>query len=156
MFKKRVNALQNKALKWALSFKNPTLYIPLLLLLLVIHEFYFNHLVDDAFISFRYAKNFFEGKGLTYNFGERVEGHNNFLWVIILSISYLFQLKLEIVAQTLGMFFSIAILILIYMQTIRNLGAKNFWCLVPIILLAANGVFALWATGGLRLIYSLS
>jgi hypothetical protein len=133
-----------------LHFKNPTLYIPLLLLLLVIHEFYFNHLVDDAFISFRYAKNFVEGIGLTYNGGERVEGYTNFLWVIILSIPYLFQLQCEIAAKILGIFFSMAIVMLMYMQTIRNAGEKNFWCLMPVILLAANGSFALWALGGLE------
>ena len=150
MFKKWVNSLQNKSLKLPLSFKNPTLYIPLLLLLLVIHEFYFNHLVDDAFISFRYAKNLVEGKGLTYNFGERVEGYTNFLWVIILSFSYLFQLQFEIVAKILGMLLSMAIIILMYIQTIRNSGAKSFWCLMPVILLTANGSFALWALGGLE------
>jgi arabinofuranosyltransferase len=29
---------------------------------------------DDAFISFRYAKNLVRGLGLVYNSGERVEG----------------------------------------------------------------------------------
>jgi len=39
--------------------------------------------LDDAFISFRYAKNLYEGAGLVYNIGERVEGYTNFLWTII-------------------------------------------------------------------------
>lgn len=39
--------------------------------------------LDDAFISFRYAKNLYEGQGLVYNAGERVEGYTNFLWTII-------------------------------------------------------------------------
>ncbi len=34
---------------------------------------------DDAFISFRYAENLVQGKGLVYNEGERVEGYTNFL-----------------------------------------------------------------------------
>ena len=144
------HSLQNKGLKSALSFNNPTLYIPLLVVLLVIHACYFNHLVDDAFISFRYAKNFVEGKGLTYNAGEKVEGYTNFLWVIVLSTSYLFQLPLEITAKILGMLLSVTIIILLYIQTTRNSGAKNFWCLVPAIFLAANGSFALWTLGGLE------
>ncbi len=37
---------------------------------------------DDAFISFRYARNLAEGRGLVFNAGERVEGYTNFLWTV--------------------------------------------------------------------------
>ena len=37
-------------------------------------------LFDDAFISFRFSRNFAEGHGLVWNVGERVEGYTNFLW----------------------------------------------------------------------------
>lgn len=36
-------------------------------------------LTDDAFISFRYARNLLEGHGLVFNPGEYVEGYSNFL-----------------------------------------------------------------------------
>lgn len=39
--------------------------------------------VDDAFISFRYARNLVEGNGLVFNLGERVEGYSNLLWVLL-------------------------------------------------------------------------
>ena len=41
-------------------------------------------LCDDAFISFRYARNFAEGHGLVFNEGEWVEGYTNFLWTFLL------------------------------------------------------------------------
>lgn len=41
--------------------------------------------VDDAFISFRYARNLAEGRGLVFNLGERVEGYTNFLWTSLLA-----------------------------------------------------------------------
>ena len=41
-------------------------------------------LADDAFISFRYARNLAEGLGLVYNEGEWVEGYTNFLWTAAL------------------------------------------------------------------------
>ncbi|HUI27385.1 MAG TPA: hypothetical protein VL403_14985, partial [Candidatus Kryptonia bacterium] len=41
---------------------------------------------DDAYISFRYAKNFVHGHGIVYNVGQRVEGYTNFLWMIISAI----------------------------------------------------------------------
>ena len=37
--------------------------------------------LDDAFISFQYARSWVEGQGLTW-FGERVEGYTNFGWVV--------------------------------------------------------------------------
>jgi len=40
---------------------------------------------DDAFISFRYAKNLASGLGLVFNAGERVEGYSNFLWTLLSS-----------------------------------------------------------------------
>lgn len=43
-------------------------------------------LVDDAYISFRYAEHLVEGQGLVFNpGGERVEGYSNFLWVMLLA-----------------------------------------------------------------------
>src|SRR5690606_2465390 len=50
--------------------------------------FYFNarrylpFMADDAFISLRYSERFLQGKGLTWNDGERVEGYSNITWVL--------------------------------------------------------------------------
>lgn len=41
--------------------------------------------LDDAFISFRYAENLLAGEGLVYNPGEWVEGYTNFLWTLLLA-----------------------------------------------------------------------
>jgi len=44
-------------------------------------------LFDDAYISFRYARNFAEGLGLVWNPGERVEGYTNFLWTLAVGLA---------------------------------------------------------------------
>lgn len=41
---------------------------------------------DDAYISYRYAANLADGKGLTFNEGERVEGYSNLLYVLVMSV----------------------------------------------------------------------
>lgn len=41
---------------------------------------------DDAYISFRYAKNLVRGEGLVFNPGARVEGYTNFSWVMLSAI----------------------------------------------------------------------
>ena len=45
----------------------------------------FWHNIDDAFISFRYAKNWAMGYGPRYNLGPQQpeEGYSNFLWVVV-------------------------------------------------------------------------
>lgn len=44
--------------------------------------------IDDAFISFRYARNWANGLGPVWNPGEAVEGYTNFLWMAISSLCF--------------------------------------------------------------------
>jgi len=45
---------------------------------------------DDAYVSFRYARNFVLGRGLVYNVGDYVEGYTNFLWTLLAAIPLAF------------------------------------------------------------------
>lgn len=45
-----------------------------------------NVVIDDPWITFQYARNLLEGKGLVFNPGERLEGYSNFTWVLISAI----------------------------------------------------------------------
>lgn len=49
-------------------------------------------LVDDAFISYRYARNLVDGYGLTFNPPDRVEGYSNTLWVLLTALGLLCEL----------------------------------------------------------------
>src|SRR6266545_5422360 len=40
-------------------------------------------MLDDAYISFRYARNALMGHGFVFNPGEQVEGYTNFLWTVL-------------------------------------------------------------------------
>jgi arabinofuranosyltransferase len=44
---------------------------------------------DDAYISYHYAENLVDGKGLVFNPGERVEGYSNFLYVLLMALAFL-------------------------------------------------------------------
>lgn len=46
------------------------------------------HAIDDAYITFRYARNFAEGLGLVYNPGEWVLGTTAPLWALLLGSGY--------------------------------------------------------------------
>jgi hypothetical protein len=79
-----------------------------LLILAFLGSFYayqLSWICDDAFISFQYARNFAEGKGLVFQSGERVEGYSNFLWTIFLSLSFPLKISPESLSIYSGIFF---------------------------------------------------
>lgn len=59
-------------------------------------------LSDDGFISFRYAQNLAEGRGLVYNAGEYVEGYTNLLWTLALAGFMRLGAQPEIMSHVLG------------------------------------------------------
>ncbi len=71
---------------------------------------------DDAYISFRYARNWLEGHGLVYNPGERVEGYTNLLWVLILAGLNAIGVDFESAAMILGVVIGSLLLLLIAIQ----------------------------------------
>lgn len=55
---------------------------------LLFARLYHFHVVDDAYISFQYARNWVSGHGLVFNRGQYVEGYTNFLWIVLLAPFY--------------------------------------------------------------------
>ena len=47
---------------------------------------YWDFWLDDAFITFRYARNLAEGLGPVYNPGERAEGYTSALWMLLTAL----------------------------------------------------------------------
>ncbi len=56
------------------------------LAILTVHALSFRFVIDDAFISFRYAQNLIDGHGLVFNIGEKVEGYSNLLYVLLSAV----------------------------------------------------------------------
>lgn len=99
--------------------------LAIILLSIVVEISIFGNSMDDAYISYRYAENLVDGKGLVFNDGERVEGYSNFLWVLFLSLAYKPGFFLPLFAKFAGMFFSVASLIVLWLLT-KNLRL-GFW-----------------------------
>ncbi|MCI0330496.1 MAG: hypothetical protein L0196_06025 [candidate division Zixibacteria bacterium] len=111
----------------------------------------FNVLQDDAFISFRYVRNFLDGLGLVFNIGERVEGYSNFLWIILLAFLAKLGLPLIETARSIGILAAIGTLGLCTYAA-RNYYPQRGWLWIAAapFLLAANGALAYWAGSGLE------
>ncbi len=101
--------------------------------------------IDDAFITFRYVRQFVAGNGLVFNIGERVEGYSNFLWVMLLSPAAVLSMDLLLAARVLSVALSVGTLLLTY----RLASTSPALTLAPI-MLAAYAPFAAWTMGGLE------
>lgn len=77
---------------------------------------YWPYTVDDAYIIFRYARNWSRGLGLVYNPGVPVDGYTSFLWTILLGIGFRLGIPLEpdTVAKIWGLVFGSFTLFLVW------------------------------------------
>ena len=108
-------------------------------------------LTDDAFISFRYARNLLEGHGLVFNPGERVEGYTNFLWTLELAgIWGLFGVRPEYSAPWLSLAFTAGTLSAVLYQVARmpSLRHRGLVAWMSLGLLCSSATFAVWTSAG--------
>jgi hypothetical protein len=106
---------------------------------------------DDAFISFRYARNWADGNGLVYNVGERVEGYTNFLWTAILAGCDVVGLDIPTMAIALCLASHVCAIV-VTTRLVRRLAPESDSVVVSLaaIAVATSYVMASFATGGLE------
>jgi len=137
--------------------------IPLLLVILTLHAiwagFERGDLIDDAYISARYARNLAQGYGLVYNRGAgltRVEGYSNFIWVLILAAGQAAGANPRAITQTAGIAANLLTLLLVWLLVRRwrrpesDSAAEHYLDLAAPLLLAINLPFLIWASAGLE------
>ena len=121
----------------------------IILVLLMLFAFQKVKLVDDAFISFRYAKNLVEGHGLVFNPGERIEGYSNFLWVILMAGGINLGIFPELFSIIISALVHFSCLIMSYLLALRMF--KNFTlAMIVMLLVGTNWTVASFATSGLE------
>lgn len=102
---------------------------------------------EDAYISFRVARNLATGGGFSFNPGEPgVEGFSNLLWILLLSAGYRLWPDLPHLSLALGWAFLAAHLLLVCWLALRM--GRLAW--LPVLLLATNLSFVGCATSGLE------
>lgn len=108
---------------------------------------------DDAFICFRYARNWIEGLGLVFNAGERVEGFSNPLWTAWIALGMKLGRDPERWTITWGVAAfagTVATLIAVHREARRRAGRDGLG--VPLGALAAvfHAELVAYATSGLE------
>ncbi|MEO6597829.1 MAG: hypothetical protein ABIP94_24040 [Planctomycetota bacterium] len=108
-------------------------------------------LCDDAFISFRYARNLMEGHGLVFNRGEYVEGYTNLLWVLELAGIWALGLRPETAAHLLSMTMTagtLAVVVGFAQRESERWRSRIVWLAFGLV--ACSASFAVWSTSGLE------
>lgn len=111
----------------------------------------FSYINDDAFISFRYAKNFLVGQGLVFNPGEYVEGYTNFLWVMVCSVLIRFAgaANILVAAKILAIALSVGTIVITFLSA-QLLYRYRLPVLIAVLLLASNMGYAANSVSGLE------
>jgi arabinofuranosyltransferase len=123
--------------------------IPLVLFLsLALACYHFT--VDDAFISFRCAKNLAQGNGLVFNVGERVEAFSNPLWVLILSLASLMRIDIVAASKLLGIGCGVLTLVLLMRLCLGVFRLSRAATLVALCYAATNISIVYSAISGLE------
>jgi hypothetical protein len=107
--------------------------------------------LDDAYISYRYAQNLVDGRGLVFNPGERVEGYSNPSWTLLVAAAMKSGMPAPLAGHWLTLLSGAWLLWLSGRYAALLLPANLSWTsgLVPLVLLASNS-FACWTAAGLE------
>jgi len=104
--------------------------------------------IDDAYISFRYARNLARGAGLVWNPGELVDGYTNFAWVIFLTPFEALGLDTPLLARLINGGCAIAIVLIVVRVALQRVGPGA--AAVAGLLLALDGALGRWGQDGLE------
>lgn len=108
--------------------------------------------VDDAGISYSYARNLWDGYGLVLTPGaERVEAATNFLWVLLLSPASALGVSHELLSKILGLSFaSLSLAAIAIFPSVAYRRPPRYFDLVAPLCAATFAHNALWTVSGLE------
>ena len=126
--------------------------------LFVVQAFgYFRFRVDDAYITYRYARNLSDGLGPVWNPGERVEGYTSFLWMLLLAALHVIGIDIELASVLLSCACAFALFVLIWCVWRRLAppatqgGVSPYLVMAGVVVLAAaNSSSGQWSMAGLE------
>ena len=105
---------------------------------------------DDAYITFRFARNLALGRGLVFNVGESppVEGYSNFLWMILCAAFEWIGAPVELLIPALSALCGAVVLWRTF-TLCRSLGTTEKGAFTACLPLACSPALAVWSTSGL-------
>ncbi len=111
----------------------------------------FRFVCDDAFITFRYARNLAEGAGLRYNpdVHPPVEGYSEFLWALWLALGESAGANPVLWATVTSALCGALVIVLLARLLVRRFPEDPWAAPAGVLFAAAFPPLAVWSTGGL-------
>ncbi len=113
------------------------------------YAFHLRWTSEDAYISFRYARNLIEGHGLVFNIGERVEGYSNFLWLMLVALGMSFGVGPETFTTVAGLASSVVTFFCV-LRLHRRIAGEGAVFPAALLTLALSYTWASFSTSGLE------
>jgi Flp pilus assembly protein TadD len=112
---------------------------------------FWQSVIDDSYITFRFVDMFVKGHGWVFNHeGPRVEGFTNFLWAVALLVPHALGWDLMLVSKLLGVVCAIGTMGAAWGLASAIRGRDGWLNLIPPALLATNSHFGHWSMMGLE------
>jgi arabinofuranosyltransferase len=128
----------------------PAVAAALLVVLAVAALFPYRHFAgDDAYITFRFARNLAEGGGFAFNAGIPTYGSTAPLWVFLIAGLHRLGLEVPDAAHLLNWIFAIADILLFFRLALLYLG-RNSAAWIATLLLLADPWFIRWSVSGME------
>jgi hypothetical protein len=126
-------------------------FVPMLLYFILSIKL-FDWLIDDAGISFVYARNLASGHGLVTQPGvPPVEGYSNPLWIFLMTPFFLLGLFDPFVTSKAVSLILVALTFLLIHKLIKELTESGFFVsLILLFFLSINASFVIWTSSGLE------
>jgi len=142
----------------AIGGRTRLLLLVLACLILLFHIAVFaGWIIDDAYVSFRYAHNLVHGRGLVFNPGERIEGYTNFSWTILTAGFIALGLQPDVFMPVVGVISGIGLLLYVAREGRRLAevdGLPHPYAGVPAaLILACSTGLALYSVAGLEMAF---
>ena len=109
-------------------------------------------LIEDAFIAFRYARNWAELGAPMWNPGEDppIEGHSTVLWVALLRWAWAFGFSLPGTSLVLGGLFGALTVARLHRFLLADIGLRRTPAALGVLALVLHPPFVIWCSGGLE------
>jgi hypothetical protein len=108
---------------------------------------------DDAYITFRYARNLANGSGLVFNAGDHTDSASSFLYTIVLAtLDYLGFRNLPGVAAAIGICAAGAVASLVYLACLER-TRRPLLSIVLALSVGAHGLVSGWAVSGMETLF---
>jgi len=125
--------------------------LPFCGVLLYLQLSYSGYIKDDTYIALRYARNLATGHGMVFNYGQRLEGYTDFLWIVLTVPAFWFKVDPVVWVKAMACLAGQAGLFVTY-AIARHFGRDrtDFYSFAAAAVWSCSASVVLWSMSGME------